>query len=336
MKKFIFVLAFVLLLPFQTVSADNLVSPEITFSKETTHPWTWRGTTTAVVAGAIDLNGNNLYIEKPKTFAEGITVIKLGGVNGTPLSVAKKSILNDGKHQVIAILPKNYSPGNHEIFLQTYPGANSTRTTITLLPDPFGEKVEKRISDVQTSLTEHIQNNWDKNVINEVKLLSGLLSRINGNQNEMRASKTELLGDIAKVQKNLDELETFPADSVMLFSGATTAMPDGWQLCDGSNSKPNLKDRFVVGAGGNYSVNAKGGSSIISGHALTTAQIPSHNHSYNQKTIGEQNGRHQGGGRAFATQSTTGKTTGSKGGGEAHSHGDNRPPYYALAYICNN
>jgi hypothetical protein len=62
----------------------------------------------------------------------------------------------------------------------------------------------------------------------------------------------------------------------------------GWSLCDGSNGTPDLRDRFVVGAG-NKVVGAKntGGLTIdiggghdhaVNATALTLAQIPAHNH----------------------------------------------------------
>ena len=35
----------------------------------------------------------------------------------------------------------------------------------------------------------------------------------------------------------------------MLWSGSTSSVPSGWALCNGSNGTPNLRDRFVVGAG---------------------------------------------------------------------------------------
>ena len=49
-------------------------------------------------------------------------------------------------------------------------------------------------------------------------------------------------------------------------------------LCNGSNSTPDLRNRFIVGAGtgSNYSPGNTGGSDSVS---LTTAQMPSHTHS---------------------------------------------------------
>ena len=47
---------------------------------------------------------------------------------------------------------------------------------------------------------------------------------------------------------------------ILLWSGSTGSIPSGFVLCNGSNSTPDLRDRFVVGAGNSYSVGATGGA----------------------------------------------------------------------------
>ena len=42
----------------------------------------------------------------------------------------------------------------------------------------------------------------------------------------------------------------FPRRFIGMFSGAETDIPDGWALCNGENGTPDLRGRFVVGAGG--------------------------------------------------------------------------------------
>lgn len=57
----------------------------------------------------------------------------------------------------------------------------------------------------------------------------------------------------------------------------------GWGICNGSNysgasgsvATPDLRDRFLVGSQGTYSVGDVGGANDVT---LTIAQIPSHNH----------------------------------------------------------
>lgn len=57
-----------------------------------------------------------------------------------------------------------------------------------------------------------------------------------------------------------------PTGAIMMWSGASSAIPTGWVLCDGTNSTPDLRNRFVIGAGSTYAVGATGGSS-------TTTQV---------------------------------------------------------------
>jgi hypothetical protein len=40
----------------------------------------------------------------------------------------------------------------------------------------------------------------------------------------------------------------FVSGMIMLWSGSIASVPSGWLLCDGSNSTPDLRNRFVVGA----------------------------------------------------------------------------------------
>jgi microcystin-dependent protein len=66
-----------------------------------------------------------------------------------------------------------------------------------------------------------------------------------------------------------------PSGSVVIWNGLITNIPVGWKLCDGTNGTPDLRDRFVVGAGSTYSVSSVGGSAQVS---LTSPQLPSHSH----------------------------------------------------------
>ncbi len=71
---------------------------------------------------------------------------------------------------------------------------------------------------------------------------------------------------------------SFPSGGIIMWSGAENAIPSGWVLCNGSNSTPDLRNRFVVGAGtgGSYSVGNNGGSN--------DATLVSHDHTTNNHT----------------------------------------------------
>jgi len=66
-----------------------------------------------------------------------------------------------------------------------------------------------------------------------------------------------------------------PSGGIIMWSGLLTSIPSGWNLCDGSNGTPDLRNRFVVGAGDQYQRNDIGGSDTVQ---LTENQMPSHDH----------------------------------------------------------
>lgn len=68
-----------------------------------------------------------------------------------------------------------------------------------------------------------------------------------------------------------------PAGIILMWGGLVGNIPNGWQLCDGTNSTPDLRDRFIVGAGAAYNVNAYGGLNSV---LLDSTQLPSHAHSF--------------------------------------------------------
>ena len=71
-----------------------------------------------------------------------------------------------------------------------------------------------------------------------------------------------------------------PSGIIAVWSGSEGSIPSGWYLCNGSNSTPDLRNRFIVGAGSgsSYSVGNTGGSNTVT---LSTSQIPAHSHTTN-------------------------------------------------------
>jgi len=70
----------------------------------------------------------------------------------------------------------------------------------------------------------------------------------------------------------------FPSGGIMMWKGSVGSIPTGWALCDGNNGTPDLRNRFIVGAGNSYVVGDTGGASSVT---LTEAQMPAHNHTTN-------------------------------------------------------
>ena len=134
----------------------------------------------------------------------------------------------------------------------------------------------------------------------------------------------------------LTGIESFVTGMIILWSGAANAIPTGFVLCDGQNSTPDLRARFVVGAGdgtgdgnSNYSVGDNAGAEFVT---LSVNQIPSHKHttSFDGHKFFPGDGSTSisfGGAGGYPATTFSMDNT---GGGGAH---ENRPPYYALCYI---
>jgi hypothetical protein len=129
---------------------------------------------------------------------------------------------------------------------------------------------------------------------------------------------------------------SFPVGGIIMWSGSIATIPSGWLLCNGTSGTPDLRNRFVVGAGSTYAVNATGGSAdaIVVSHTHTVTD-PGHAHSY-QLAVGSSP---QTGSATPCLTSTTPSTTGTSSTGisinTTGSSGTNAnlPPYYALAFI---
>jgi microcystin-dependent protein len=95
---------------------------------------------------------------------------------------------------------------------------------------------------------------------------------------------------------------TIVTGTIILWSGSVGSIPSGWALCDGTSGTPDLRGRFVVGAGsgGSYVPGSSGGLEAIT-------SVPSHTHSFSATTSSS------GGHVHTATLSTDG----------SHSHSGN-------------
>jgi len=138
---------------------------------------------------------------------------------------------------------------------------------------------------------------------------------------------------------------SFPSGGIIMWNGSVGSIPAGWYLCNGSNGTPDLRDRFVVGAGSTYAVNATGGSAnatlVSHDHTFsaTTSNVGDHDHSLPGTSTSS------GGSGAFENRAPTGSKQ--SGGAGSHDHtvsgttssngssgtNANLPPYFALCYI---
>ena len=139
----------------------------------------------------------------------------------------------------------------------------------------------------------------------------------------------------------------FVTGMIMMWSGSIATIPSGWALCDGTSGTPDLRDRFVIGAGQDDagvantnvtgSLTQTGGSkdAIVVSHTHTVTD-PGHSHQYNRDSLDVLDGgpftRRSGTGADVntTTSSTTGISINSTGSSGTDA---NLPPYYALAFI---
>ncbi len=151
-----------------------------------------------------------------------------------------------------------------------------------------------------------------------------------------------------------------PIGAIMIWSGSDSTVPDGWYVCDGTAhggyTTPDLRERFIIGAGGAYNPDDSGGPGSYNGtinpagtiavgdHTLTTAELPAHVHEYDDRFNNTVMGTPAGGplhAYVLASRSTSILAQATGDGAHNHTTGssitfagiDPRPAYHALYYI---
>jgi len=130
-----------------------------------------------------------------------------------------------------------------------------------------------------------------------------------------------------------------PTGGIIMWSGGS--IPSGWALCDGSNGTPDLRNRFIVGAGSSYTGGDVGGSKdavVVSHTHSITDPGHVHNSQYDNRTPGSIDytgaGSEIGGMGSPYTYPTTAAVTGiTIDTNGVSGTNKNLPPYYALAFI---
>lgn len=87
----------------------------------------------------------------------------------------------------------------------------------------------------------------------------------------------EIAFNMSEALLQFTEAGSIPSGVIVMWSGAANTIPGGWAICDSANGTPDLRNRFIVGAGSTYAVGATGGEAS---HKLTVAELPSHTHTF--------------------------------------------------------
>jgi hypothetical protein len=146
---------------------------------------------------------------------------------------------------------------------------------------------------------------------------------------------------------------SFVTGMIIMWSGTIATIPTGFVLCNGSNSTPDLRDKFIIGASADSGGAAKtnvtasytqtGGTkdAIVVSHthtATSTVTDPGHFHTstvLSGSNVNANPGVQVGSGNTGTavtgiTVATSNTTEGSSGTNQ------NLPPYYALAFIMKS
>ena len=121
---------------------------------------------------------------------------------------------------------------------------------------------------------------------------------------------------------NIGGTGAFVSGMIIAWSGAVSDIPTGFVLCNGSNNTPDLRDRFIIGAGNNYNVDATGGSkdAILVSHSHTTLNFVARSGYAEPRNFG------------VGTDGNCNNTGGTDTQGESGTN-KNLPPYHALCFI---
>ena len=148
--------------------------------------------------------------------------------------------------------------------------------------------------------------------------------------------------DVRGVQQGLDatdarvdalevytDVSAAPRGLIGLWSGAADTVPQGWALCDGTNGTPDLRDKFVVGAGSKYEL----GSSTDVGETIGDVIVRQLRGS---EAANHQINRRDGSYYTLATQSSTACQLCQCSDGHSQRHCNNpNSPYNAFTTDCS-
>ena len=151
-----------------------------------------------------------------------------------------------------------------------------------------------------------------------------------------------------RVSQNLQTItvdsDPFPIGGIIMWSGSINSIPTKWALCDGSTVNgiitPDLRNRFIIGAGENYTVASSGGSkdAILVSHQHTgTTGTESQSHTHSGTTSAEsQSHTHTGNTGNNSIGHTHSGTTGTESSSHSHSGSTNNTGSHAHSGSTNS
>ena len=141
------------------------------------------------------------------------------------------------------------------------------------------------------------------------------------------------------IRTSVPQGSSLPAGSIIPWYGNLADIPDGFALCNGSNGTPDLRDKFITGAGSTYALGDTGGEKEV---RLQIDQLPKHSFVSGYIAVGTSMARFPNwgstgeykfcaeGADAGSTLYFKNSSTMTIGNDKPH---ENRPPYFALYYL---
>ncbi|WP_299002146.1 tail fiber protein [uncultured Shewanella sp.] len=256
------------------VSESLSVDGQTTLGNEDADSVTFAGTLiSSHSSGKLEIN-DSVNISESLTVTDGLNVnggVRLGNEDADSVTLAgalqsahsSGSLeLNDALHVSETLSVDGQTTlGNEDADSVTFAGA--------LISSHSSGKVEVNDS---VNISESL------NVVGDAHLETSL--QVGGSQKITHIANTAQVtpsDEILLTESAIHQI--LPKGSIIMWSGS--AIPSGWTLCNGQNSTPDLRGRFIIGAGQgdgltNRPLNQVSGSEQIS---LQVENIPSHNHS---------------------------------------------------------
>ena len=285
-----------------------------------------------------DITVKSINVTSPSTFSSDVTFtgditldeITCRNANVTGVATVGSELYVDGNFYDAS--GDNGSSG--QILSSTGSGTNwiDANTTSVANSINVGTNLNSTDADQFVTFVENSSGN------NPIRVDAGI--KYNPSTNRLTA------GSYAGDGSALTGIESFLTGMIILWYGDTTNIPTGFVLCDGNNNTPDLRDRFVIGAGNNFSAGNTGGSNSIT---LSEANLPSHRHFLvSNNLVGINNSNSNVSANNQITKGTgpsnlfegynLGATGSDAASGRSSAVGsgtpiDNKPAYHALCYI---
>ena len=192
--------------------------------------------------------------------------------DGTDLAWINTGSLTAGAASEVGVTETNTSNAAHFItFTEASSGNEEIRVDTSLTYNPNTNIISSKISDI----SNHDTNDLSEGSSNLYHTTARARSAISASGDLNYNSSTGVMSFSAP--------SAFVSGMIIIWSGNTNNIPNGFVLCDGQNNTPDLRNRFIVGAGtgsgSDYGPGDTGGSA--------DATLVSHSHTVDSHTHGD-------------------------------------------------